>query len=102
MTTKFISIKALATEAKDRGFDVRLSHDGSYAELHAPEHQGAKAVNWFGATYSTADIIISDRPGTGYGYNPFFYGPFHPGLCRSTDYGVQKLLSHPAMGELAA
>lgn len=96
MTTKFISIAALAATAKARGFHVHLSHDGSYAELHAPEHGGPKAVIWYGATYSTADIILTDRPG-GYGYNPFFYGPWHSGLCRSTDHGVQKLLSHPAM-----
>ncbi len=97
---KFLSIAALANNAKTRGFHVHLSHDGSYAELHAPEHDGAKAVIWSGATYSTADIILTDRPGS-YGYNPFFYGPFHPGLCRSTSFGVQKLLSHPAMGEAA-
>jgi hypothetical protein len=93
---KLISIPALVAAAKARGFDTRISHDGTYAELHAPEHLGAKAINWHGAMYSTADIILSSRP-SGYGYNPFFYGPFHPGLCRSTDFGVAKLLAHPAM-----
>ncbi len=94
---QLFNIATLAATAKSLGFHVHLSHDGSYAELHAPEHAGPKAVNWHGSVYSTADIIISDRPGTGYGYNAFFYGPFHPGLCRSTDFGVQKLLSHPMM-----
>jgi hypothetical protein len=96
MTMKLLNIKSLADLARTKGFDVHLSHDGSYAEFHAPEHNGPKAVNWHGSVYSTAEIIVSDRPGS-YGYNTFFYGPFHPGLCRSTDRGVEKLLAHPAM-----
>jgi hypothetical protein len=96
MTTKFLSISALVEQAKARGFRASVSHDGTYAEIITPDHEGPEAVHWYGACYSCADVILSSMP-SGYGYNPFFYGPFHPGLCRSTDSGVQKLLSHPAM-----
>jgi inosine/xanthosine triphosphate pyrophosphatase family protein len=107
-----ISIKALCEAAKARGFDVRegiakdsfgkLDWNGTgYAEIFAPDHEGRKYAEHGGAVYCCAAIIISDGCNTGYGYNPFFYGPFHPGLCRSTCSGVQKLLSHPAMADMS-
>jgi hypothetical protein len=90
-----ISIKALADKARERGFKV----DGgvNYLEIFTPEHNGPEAVLHGGCVYTSAEIIISDRPSLGYGYNGFFYGPWHPGLTQDTAYGVQKLLNHSAM-----
>jgi hypothetical protein len=89
----FISIQTLAERAKAQGFHVSMGHDGTYAELYPPEHASRPdAIHWGGATYATAEYVLNSRP-AGYGYNPFFYGPFHPGLVRTESASVQRLLA---------
>jgi hypothetical protein len=94
-----LNIAAIETEAKARGFLVNRAHysDGtSQLEIWAPGHDGPRGVWHEGSVYSNADFVVGDGPSIGYGYNPFFYGPWHHGLARDDDYGVRKLFSHPA------
>lgn len=90
-----IRIADLASAAKARGFKVM--HYTHSVEIWSPKHEGETAVWYAGSIYSTAEFNISDRPSIGYGYNPWFHGPFHDGYCQSDAFGVQKLLAHPAM-----
>lgn len=92
-----ISIKTLTEAAKARGF--RATGGESYVELFAPEHKGPDAVLNFDSIYSTCTVSLWDRPRSGYGYNPFFYGPWHTGMCQSDEHSVQRLLAHPAMAD---
>ena len=89
-----ISIKLLVEAAKSRGFTVR-NFNGDYAEIYAPDHKGPKTVWNFDSQYSTADFVLNARGAIGYGYNSFFYGPWHTGMVKPED--AQGLLSHPAM-----
>jgi hypothetical protein len=95
-----ISIKHLTDAAKARGF--RTYGGESYVELFAPDHVGPDAVRNWDSIYSTCTISLYDRPRCGYGYNPFFYGPWHTGYTQSDDFSVKKLLAHPAMQDVAA
>jgi len=95
-----ISIKTIADRAKAKGFRVNMLRgtDGTTgAEIFAPEHNGPDAVWYGGSQYSCSDFVVYDRPCGGYGYNSFFYGPWHDGMTQSTAHGVSKLLAHPAM-----
>jgi hypothetical protein len=92
-----ISIKSLVERAKAAGFEV---NGGSrYAEMWAPNNSGPRAIYSGDSCYSTADIVIDDRSGIGYGYNDCFYGPWHTGMTQDTAFGVRKLLT--ALGERA-
>jgi hypothetical protein len=94
-----ISLDTIAAAAEARGFRVTrlLVGEGRGLEIFAPEHDGPTAYHHNGACYSAAEFGISDLPGIGYGYNGFFYGPWHRGFAQADAYGVQKLYAHPAM-----
>jgi hypothetical protein len=92
-----IKIADIADKARAAGFKVNVYNNNGYLEIYAPDHKGETHVNWYGSVYSSADFIVSDSPNTGYGYNGFFYGPFHKGFTQDNAYGVQKLMRHPAM-----
>lgn len=95
-----VNIKTVVNAAEERGFQVKWFTDfggGVSAHVRAPDHQD-RGDGWHeGCQYSTADFVISDRPGTGYGYNHWFAGPWHSGHCQDDAPGLQKLLAHPAM-----
>ncbi len=79
-----ISTKSLIEELKSKGFTVRGNEH--YAEVFKPNHDGNKGIWYGGCQYSTCDYVISDRPSTGYGYNSFFYGPWHDGMIQDGEY----------------
>jgi len=90
-----VSIKQLIDTATARGW--RVSGNEHYAEMFAPDHNGPEAVRNWDSIYSTCTVSLCDRPRSGYGYNPFFYGPWHDGMVQSDCSTVQKLLAHPSM-----
>lgn len=93
-TNPLISIDALVDHATANGF--RAHRYSGCVELFAPEHEGSQSSAWwYGSQYSCCDFVLSDRPSTGYGYNGFFYGPWHDGMVQSTR--VARLLARPEM-----
>lgn len=100
---KLINIETITRAAEERGFKVKMfrslgdAYTGLSAEIDFPEHDDRRGGWHNGCQYSGADAIISDGPDIGYGYNGFFYGPWHVGHVRSDNFGLEKLLAHPAM-----
>lgn len=92
---KFININLLGDKAEQKGFKVRRWQGN--IEVYNPDHVYKNNGFYYG--HSDCDYNISDSCDTGYGYNSWFYGPFHPGLTRSTCPHVLRLLAHPLMGE---
>jgi hypothetical protein len=100
---KLISLDVIARVAAERGFKVRqLTVLGSGActrqiEISEPSHDDGGLRGHGGEVYSTAQIIVDDGPANGYGYNPWFHGPWHSGFAHIERFGVRELISHPAM-----
>ena len=90
-----IELQKIATAAEANGFKVTRLH--GCLEIYAPEYVQTHSCWHNGCQYSSADFVISDGCEIGYGYNPFFYGPFHPGFCSDSNFGLKQLLAHPAM-----
>jgi hypothetical protein len=89
--TQLIKIKDIAIRAAEAGFNVRSFNNDSYLEIFPPAYDGP-VEHWYeGSCHVSANaIIISDDCNHGYGYNQFFFGPFHPGFCRADNYGLKK------------
>jgi len=79
-----ISINSLKDTLKAKGFKLR-EYQNYYTEVFTPDHDGPEAVLHNGCVYSSCDFVLSDRP-DGYGYNGFFYGPWHTGMVQSDKY----------------
>lgn len=96
-----LSLATIAATAEAKGFKVRrflLGRGGSQLEIIPPEYDGPTAHYHEGSWYACGEAFhVSDRPSIGYGYNDFFFGPWHEGHAQSDDYGVTKLFEHPAM-----
>lgn len=84
-----INIKLLIETLKAKGFEVRGSE--KYAEVFKPSHTGPKGIWYGGCQYSSCDFVLSDRPRGSYGYNSFFYGPWHVGMMQNDEY-VKRML----------
>lgn len=84
-----ISIKSLIETLKSKGFEVRGGEH--YAEVFKPTHEGPKGIWYGGCQYSSCDFVLSDRPSGSYGYNGFFYGPWHTGMMQNDEYVARML-----------
>lgn len=96
-----LSLDAIATAAEAKGFKVYrylLGRGGNLLEIIPPDYKGPTAYYHEGSWYACGESLhVSDRPSLGYGYNDFFFGPWHEGHTQSDDYSVVKLFEHPAM-----
>lgn len=98
-----ISLDKIEAVAKAHGFKVKRyvssydEHAFTQMEISEPTHNDGGYRAPTGEVYSTAQFIIHDKASLGYGYNPFFRGPWHRGFAQSDCFGLTKLLAHPAM-----